>query len=171
MLTVENRGIEDTSNYSVELIDMISGDKIAEAKGLEVKAADRSQVTLRWTAQKAGPVKLQARVVSDSDPVKDNNDSYPYIAQVLPADNTAIAINHGDETLKVMAYPINYYAVESMTQSIFPAMRSALRQELSIHWCSLLVLMLISMANRSLSLSEKPTRLISQMEPWWIPLR
>ena len=121
MLTVENRGIEDTSNYSVELIDMISGDKIAEAKGLEVKAADRSQVTLRWTAQKAGPVKLQARVVSDSDPVKDNNDSYPYIAQVLPADNTAIAINHGDETLKVMAYPINYYAVESMTQSIFPA--------------------------------------------------
>lgn len=122
-LTVENRGIEDTSDYSVELIDMISGDKIAEAEGTEVKAAGSSRVTLRWTALKAGPVKLQARVVSDSDPVKDNNDSYPYVAQVLPADNTAIAINHGDEPepLKAMSYPVNFYAVESMTQSIFPA--------------------------------------------------
>lgn len=121
MLTVENRGVEDTSDYSVELIDMISGDKIAEAEGTEVKAADSSQVSLRWTALKAGPVKLQARVVSDSDPVKDNNDSYPYIAQVLPEGNTAIAINHGDKTFKAMSYPINFYAVEFMTQSIFPA--------------------------------------------------
>ncbi|MDE6332154.1 MAG: carboxypeptidase regulatory-like domain-containing protein, partial [Muribaculaceae bacterium] len=118
--TVKNLGIESASDYKVELIDLISGDKIAEVEGVEVKPSGSSEVKFFWKAENPGPVKLQARIVSDSDPVADNNNSYAYIAQILPQDNTAISVNHG-ETLKAMSYPINFYAVESMTQSIFPA--------------------------------------------------
>lgn len=117
---VQNLGTEDVSDYTVELIDMTSGERLAQVAGPEVKSGGSEQVTLRWTAGQPGAVKLQARIVFDSDPVTDNNDSYPYIAQVLPAGNTAISINHG-EMLQAMAYPINFYAVESMTQSIYPA--------------------------------------------------
>lgn len=118
--TVENLGTEDVSDYTIELIDMTNGQKLAQANGVEVKSGSNSTVTLRWTAEKPGSIKLQARIISDSDPVVENNDSYPYIAQILPAGNSAISINHG-EMLQAMAYPINFYAVESMTQSIYPA--------------------------------------------------
>ncbi|MDE5877021.1 MAG: carboxypeptidase regulatory-like domain-containing protein [Muribaculaceae bacterium] len=119
--TIENLGTESTSDYKVELIDMANGDKLAEADGVEVQGGKSVEVTLRWTAERPGSVKLQSRVISESDPVSDNNDSYPYIAQVLPTDNSVISINHGDKTMKAMSFPINFYAVESMTQSIFPA--------------------------------------------------
>ncbi len=121
--TVENLGIDSTSDYKVELIDMANGEKLAEVDGVEVQGGKSAEVSLRWTAERPGAVKLQARVVSESDPVTSNNDSYPYIAQVLPAGNSAISINHGDEPapMKAMSFPINFYAVESMTQSIFPA--------------------------------------------------
>lgn len=118
--SIDNLGEENVSDYNVELLDAVSGEKLASVRGVEVQGGGNATVSLSWTPEKEGPVSLAARIFSDSDPNEENNTSYTYHAQVLPDANTAIAINHGD-ALKAMAFPINFYAVESMTQSIFPA--------------------------------------------------
>lgn len=118
--TVENLGSEPMSDYKVELIDA-DGDKILDtAEGIIVEPSGKGVVKLHWTPSESGKVRLYSRIVSASDPVAENNDSYSHYVQVLPENNTAIRIEHG-ETLASMSFPINFYAVEAATQSIYPA--------------------------------------------------
>ncbi|MDE5661046.1 MAG: carboxypeptidase regulatory-like domain-containing protein, partial [Muribaculaceae bacterium] len=118
--TIENLGSEPMSDYSVELVDAATKTVLNTAPGVIVEPSGKSTVALKWTPGQSGSFSLNAVIVSDSDPVSDNNTSYTHHLQVLPEDNTAIGINHGD-VLAAMAYPINFYAVESATQSIYPA--------------------------------------------------
>lgn len=117
---VENLGAEPMSDYKVELFDTADGSVLDTADGTEVKAGEKGSVRLSWTPSEAGYTALAARIVSDSDPVEDNNVSYTHHACILPAGNSAISIDHGDP-LASMAYPVNFYVVESATQSIFKA--------------------------------------------------
>lgn len=117
---VENLGSEPMSDYKVELINTADGKILNTANGVEVNAGAKTKINLKWTPDKAGYSNLAARIVSDSDPVDENNTSYSHHVCTLPVNNSAISINHG-EVKAAMAFPINFYAVESATQTIYPA--------------------------------------------------
>lgn len=117
--TVENLGNEPMSDYKVELIDADSDTVLDTAQGVIVEPSGKNTVKLRWTPRQSGNFRLNAVIVAD-DLVADNNTSYTHHLQVLPEGNTDIKIDHG-EPLGAMAFPVNFYAVESATQSIYPA--------------------------------------------------
>lgn len=119
-VAVKNLGAQPMADYRLELLDAESGSVLATADGAEVAAGATEKVAVKWTPTQAGAVKLNARFVSESDPVADNNTSYTHYVEVLPEGNTAISINEGEE-LKSMAYPINFYVVDGATQSIYYA--------------------------------------------------
>lgn len=116
--TIENLGDESMSDYKVQLIDAADNSLLYTAEGVAIEPSGKGNVKLHWTPEKAGKVALNAVVVSGSDPVAENNTSYTHFAQVLPEGNSPIRIEHG-ETLAAMAFPINFYAVEAATQSIY----------------------------------------------------
>lgn len=116
---VENLGSELMSNYKVQLLDA-DGNILDTADGVEIEPSGKSSVKLHWTPTQSGKICLNALIVSDSDPIQENNQSYAHYVQVLPEGNSAVRIEHGD-ALAAMAMPINFYAVESATQSIYLA--------------------------------------------------
>ena len=116
--TIENLGSEPMSDYKVQLIDASDNSVIDTAEGVIVEPSGKNTVKLHWTPGQTGKVRLNAVIVSDSDPIADNNTSYTHYVQVLPAKNSPVRIEHG-ETVAAMAFPVNFYAVESATQSIY----------------------------------------------------
>lgn len=117
--TIENLGDGSMSDYKVQLLDS-DGSILDTADGVEVEPSGKNHVKLHWTPIQSGKVSLNARIISDSDPIEDNNTSYTHYVQILPEGNSTISIEHG-EALAAMAFPINFYAVEAATQSIYYA--------------------------------------------------
>lgn len=118
--TIENLGSETMSDYKVELVNAADNSVLYVADGVPVEAGKKNTVKLEWTPSASGKVTLNARIVSESDPDAGNNTSYTHYAEVLPADNSVLRIAHG-EALAAMTFPVNYYAVEAATQSIYKA--------------------------------------------------
>ncbi len=116
--TLQNLGAETMSDYKVELLD--DNGVLQTVDGVPAEAGKNAEVALSWTPEKQGYTRLRARIVSASDPEEENNTSYAHHVQVLPDNNSAVSINHG-EAVASMSFPINFYVVESATQSIFYA--------------------------------------------------
>lgn len=117
---VENVGTDPFSEYTVSLIDLKDNSAIASVNGGELPAAGKSTIDFQWTPTEAGSVHLAAKVTSAADVNPANDISYPLHAVVLPQGNSEIKIGEG-KILSSMYYPINFYAVESASQTIYYA--------------------------------------------------
>lgn len=117
---VENLGTDPFSDYSVSLIDLKDNSILATVDGVELQSEGNSTIELQWTPEESGPVHLASKVTSEADINPANDISYPLHAIVLPQGNSAIEVGEG-KILSSMYYPVNFYAVESASQSIYYA--------------------------------------------------
>lgn len=119
-VVVENLGSDSFSNYSVNLVNLTDNTVLATANGVELSPTGSSTIDLQWTPEETGTIHLAAQVSSSTDTNPDNDTSYPLHAIVLPQDNSPITVGEG-KILSSMFYPINFYAVESVSQTIYYA--------------------------------------------------
>lgn len=117
---VENLGTEPFSDYAISLIDLTDNSILASVDGVELHPAENSTIEIQWTPAETGPVHIASKITSTADVNPANDISYPLHAIVLPQDNSAIEIGEG-KTLSSMYYPVNFYAVESASQTIYYA--------------------------------------------------
>ena len=119
--TIENCGNDPVAGYKVRLVNTADNSVIATADGAEIAAAGSESVPLAWTPDADGAFHLVAQVVSDDDTTPDNDISYPLHAIVLPEGNSVFEIGTEGERKAGMYYPVNYYAVDSESQSVYYA--------------------------------------------------
>lgn len=118
---IENKGTESVSKYIVRLIDTSDNSVVSTSDGVAVEPSGTVSVPLKWTPDTEGAVHLVAEVVSDDDKTSDNNFSYPLHAIVIPEGNSGVIIGTEGERMAGMYYPVNYYSVDSRSQSLYYA--------------------------------------------------
>ena len=118
---IANKGAESISDYEVRLVNLADNTTLATSDGIGLEPSGKGSVTLNWTPDMDGTYHLAAEIVSAADQTPDDNISYPLHAVVLPSGNSSIAIGTEGERYAGMYYPVNFYGVESISQSILYA--------------------------------------------------
>lgn len=86
-VSVGNEGSREVSDYTVQLLDTLTGQVLGESRGLAVGKDQSVDVPVSWTPQTEGELKVAARVVLSGDTYPaDNLLAEPLTVKVSPKD-------------------------------------------------------------------------------------
>lgn len=119
-LNVENQGKENIQTVDVKLINSLNNEVLANASVRDLQSGHSQSVQINWTPSKSGNYTLHAEVSAQNDADMTNNKSNPVYLAVLPEGNKTVVVDHGT-AYRSMVAPVNFYGVETESQSIFLA--------------------------------------------------
>lgn len=67
VVEVTNEGSAPVADYVVQIVNVVSGEAIAEVQGVELAAGASTNIDVDWTPEEEGQLTLTARVVLDGD--------------------------------------------------------------------------------------------------------
>lgn len=118
-VTVTNQGLENSGAFSVDFRDA-QGNVLTTANCDGVEPGECTKVNASWTPSSAENLAITAVASHSSDPISSNNTSNILHAQVLAAECSRLTIDNSDMYASA-AFPINFSAKESETQTIYYA--------------------------------------------------
>ncbi|MDE7414433.1 MAG: carboxypeptidase regulatory-like domain-containing protein [Muribaculaceae bacterium] len=117
--TVENRGGETITSWTVDLINNATDDILTSVSGPALEPGKKTNVAIEWTPEQTGAFSLRSEV-KINDAIPENNVSNSVFIEVLDDVNKVHAIQDGDSK-KSFAFPVDFYSIETMGQTIYKA--------------------------------------------------
>jgi len=119
-VNITNYAQSDSPTSVVSIISTETGETIASVTTSGIPAGETRTVEASAKVKKAGLDTVKAVVITQGDDNQDNDTSNNLIVTFDPDSSTQVSFEDG-EALASASYPINFSAIETATQSIYPA--------------------------------------------------